>query len=107
MHRVAVCYRSPEDPDAFERHYRQVHVPLVLAVPGLRRFTYGRSEPMGGQRQPTPHFFVAALYFDTEQDALRGLASTEMRSAAADVANFATGGVTMYRQSEEELTPRP
>ncbi|KXF49977.1 hypothetical protein AXA44_21880 [Rhodococcus sp. SC4] len=102
MHRIAVCYGQPEDPESFEHHYREIHVPLARAVPGVRRITYGRCEPMGGK--PAPHFFVAALYFDTAEAASVGLSSPEMHTTADDVANFATGGVVMYRQSEDEIS---
>lgn len=37
-----VVYAAPTDPDAFERHYQQVHIPLAKALPGLRRYTLAR-----------------------------------------------------------------
>ena len=35
--------RGSRDPDTFVRHYVNVHVPLVQALPGLRAFEYGRA----------------------------------------------------------------
>ena len=37
--RFVVMYDTPSDIDAFERHYRDVHIPLAKRYPGLRRFT--------------------------------------------------------------------
>ena len=42
MVRFLVLYNTPQDPAAFERHYRDVHIPLTKKLPGLRRYTIGR-----------------------------------------------------------------
>ena len=42
MVRFLVLYNKPEDPAAFDRHYREVHIPLTKNLPGLRRYTIGR-----------------------------------------------------------------
>src|SRR4051812_35581733 len=39
MHKITVQYFDPADGDDFEAAYRERHVPLVQAVPGLERFT--------------------------------------------------------------------
>jgi uncharacterized protein (TIGR02118 family) len=37
-----VLYRTPADPGEFERHYREVHIPLARQLPGLRRYSTSR-----------------------------------------------------------------
>ena len=37
MARFLALWDTPEDPEFFEHHYREVHVPLVLKLPGVRR----------------------------------------------------------------------
>lgn len=37
--RFLALYEPPADPETFERHYRQIHVPLLRHLPGLRRYT--------------------------------------------------------------------
>jgi uncharacterized protein (TIGR02118 family) len=32
--RFLVLYEKPENPDAFDRHYRDVHIPLTKGLPG-------------------------------------------------------------------------
>lgn len=33
------CYSHSDDPEAFDRHYAEVHSTRGLALPGLRSFT--------------------------------------------------------------------
>ena len=39
VHRLVVQYGQPTDPAEFDRHYRDVHVGLAQAIPGLQRVT--------------------------------------------------------------------
>lgn len=47
---------------------------------------------------------VASLLFDTADDLKAALKSPEMAAASTDVANFATGGVTLYSTEEVNRT---
>jgi uncharacterized protein (TIGR02118 family) len=101
MYRVTVCYGQPSDPAAFDSHFAQVHVPLVRRVPGLANFTGGRCSSV--DKSEPAYYFVTALDFATEADYRAGLRSPEMGKAGADVATFATGGVTMFTQPLDDL----
>ena len=35
--RFLALYETPAGPEAFDRHYREVHIPLGRRLPGLRR----------------------------------------------------------------------
>jgi uncharacterized protein (TIGR02118 family) len=98
MFRISVCYGQPVDPAAFDEHYNSTHVPLTLKVPGLVRFTTGKPRSLG--RTGPPHHLVADPWFETAESLKAALKSAEMQAASADVANFATGGVTLYSQQE-------
>ena len=37
MFKLLALYKTPQDPDAFMAHYRDVHVPLVHKIPGLQK----------------------------------------------------------------------
>lgn len=96
---IVVCYGTPDDPAAFDEHYRNIHVPLAGRIPGLSGFTWGKCSSLDGT---DPVFYaVAQLRFDTEPDMQAALASAEMKAAGRDVADFATGGVQMYVQHIE------
>ena len=100
MFRVSVCYGHPADPDAFDDYYTSTHVPLALKIPGLSGFTTGKCRSlMPGQA--APYYMVASLMFDTAEDLKTALKSPEMAAASSDVANFATGGATLYSTEEE------
>lgn len=40
--RFLALYETPADPDTFDRHYRQIHIPLLRHLPGLRQYTVSR-----------------------------------------------------------------
>jgi uncharacterized protein (TIGR02118 family) len=85
--RFLALWGQPDDPTAFERHYRDIHVPLGKKLPGLRRYTFSRgaSSVRGGD----PYYLVVELDFD-DMDALRdAFQSPEGKATAADVASLA------------------
>ncbi|UGQ50666.1 EthD family reductase [Rhodococcus qingshengii] len=95
-YRVAVCYGHPTDPEAFDKYYNEIHVPLASAVPGLSDFTFSKCSTLDGS---DPVFYaVANLEFPDLETMQSGLKSPEMGAAGKDVANFATGTVDMYVQ---------
>ncbi len=96
-YRVAVCYgRPPTDPEAFDKYYNEIHVPLASAVPGSRTSRSASARRWTAPIQssmPSPTSSFPDL--ETMQS---GLKSPEMGAAGKDVANFATGTVDMYVQ---------
>lgn len=91
MVRFLVLYDPPKDPEAFDRHYRDVHIPLARKLPGLRRYTISRNHaPIRGGE---PYYLVAELDWD-DMDALRlAFQSPDGQATAQDVPKFADGGV--------------
>jgi len=100
MFRVNVLYGHPQNPDEFERYYFEKHLPLALKIPGLLGFTAGQTVALTpGER--APYHRVASLYFENQQAAQRALGTPEGQAATSDVANFATGGVTIFADEEQ------
>ncbi|WP_299049987.1 EthD family reductase [uncultured Nocardioides sp.] len=96
------CYRHPEDPAAFDRHYADVHADLGRALPGLQSFTGTHTQP-GPDGQAAPYYFIAALTFPDAATMGAALSGPEGGAAVADLENFAgagvdliTGGTTTY-----------
>lgn len=100
MYRLTVSYGHPSDPAAFDRHYEETHAPLARQIPGLASYTGGRCTTLD-QSEPA-YYYVAFLDFASEEDFRAGLSSPEMGKAGADVATFATGGVTMHTQQLDD-----
>lgn len=36
--RFIALYDTPADPETFDRHYREIHIPLGSRLPGRRRY---------------------------------------------------------------------
>jgi uncharacterized protein (TIGR02118 family) len=98
MHRLTVQYFDPADGPSFEAAYRERHVPLVKAVPGLERFTLSR--PRGGDGTP---YLVADLWF-ADLDALKAAqGSPEMAAAGADAETYDVARRAMFSAAVEEV----
>jgi uncharacterized protein (TIGR02118 family) len=101
MVRFLVLYSQPKDAEAFDRHYRDVHIPLAKKLPGLRRYTISRDQaPVRGGE---PYYLVAELDWDDMAALQRALQSPEGQAAARDVPTFASGGVRSMAYELEEV----
>jgi uncharacterized protein (TIGR02118 family) len=94
MHVLMVCYGRPADPAAFDAHYGSNHRPLVEKVPGLASFAARYCESLDASAPP--YYLIAELGFASREALDAALTSHEGQTAAADIANFADGGVTMF-----------
>ncbi|NUS17248.1 MAG: EthD family reductase [Streptomyces sp.] len=84
--RFVVLYETPANPERFEQHYREVHIPLARRLPGLRRYTVGRDlAATGGD---CPYYMVAELDWDTMDELRAAFASPEGRACGADAAHL-------------------
>ena len=92
MARLLAMYKTPTDVAAFDAYYFGKHVPLAKTIPGLRRYDVSQGPVMGMQGASGFHL-IATLYFDTMDALTAALGSAEGKATAADLANFATGGV--------------
>ncbi len=101
VHRLGVSYGQPDDPGTFDEYYRDTHAPLAMELPGLVKFTIGHAKPTD-PAQPAP-YVVAELDFESEETMGKAFASPEGQAATADIANFATGGVTMAHFDVHEV----
>lgn len=87
--RFLVLWGTPQDPTEFDRHYRDVHIPLAKKLPGLRSYTLSRNAtPIRGS---DPYYLVAELDFDDIASLKKAFQSPEGQATAADVAILAAG----------------
>ena len=94
MVKVTALYGAPKDPAAFEAYYAATHMPLVYAVKGIAHVEIGK--PMPGPDGTAPAFYrIAELWFENPA-AMQGVMTTpDWKKVVDDLANFATGGVTI------------
>lgn len=101
MAQLLVLYQAPTDPAAFDRYYRDTHIAIARKIPALKAYTIS-SGPVQALAGTAPHL-VAILDFDSMADLNAALASPEGQAAAADLSNFATGGVTLLIYETQSL----
>lgn len=70
---IVMLRRRPDlTHEEFDRHWRQVHAPLVLQLPGICRYVQNRPVDVGGE---PPHDGVSEVWFD-DMEALRAATSS-------------------------------
>jgi uncharacterized protein (TIGR02118 family) len=88
MAKFVVIYKTPKDPDAFDKHYFDVHVPLAKTLPGLRKYEISRGGVACMAGASDTHL-VAVLHFDNIDAIKEAFASTIGQATAADRRIFA------------------
>lgn len=102
MFQVSALYQHPQDPAAFDRHYREVHSVLAAKIPGLTGYTVVRSQP-GPDGSPPPYYLMAFLQAPSREAMDEAMGSPEAQAALADLSNFAQAGVDIVTGPVESL----
>ena len=102
MAMIIAMYRTPKDTAAFDSYYFGPHVTLAKTVPGLKGYRVTRG-PIMAMAGPQPFYLIAVLTFESMQAVQAALASNEGQAVAADLANFATGGVEVFFSESEKI----
>ena len=93
MVKLVALFKRPEDVDAFEQHYNDVHVPLIRQVPGLRKLVV--NTVWGTPRGEPAYYKIAEMWFADRGAFDAAMASDENRAAGKDLMSFAREVVTM------------
>jgi uncharacterized protein (TIGR02118 family) len=99
MPRLIALYNAPAEPETFDAHYRDVHVPILNRYPNLRNVRL--TSPAGVAGQAAPYYLMAEMVFDSDEDLQAALASDVGRESAKDLRNFAQSGVTLFIAPDE------
>ena len=94
MIKLTVLYGHPTDTQVFEDYYKNTHLPKAALMSGFEKVEYTKflSAADGGA---AAHYRMAEIWF-TDGEALQAtMGSPEGQATAADLGNFATGGVTL------------
>lgn len=87
MVKLIIFFRKPADVDAFEEHFANTHVPLINAMPNMRRAAVTRA--LGAPRGEPPYYLIHEVYFEDLPALTYALNATEGRAAGADLMVFA------------------
>lgn len=94
MFQLHVLYNTPEDPAAFDQHYRDVHAKIVVQIPGVTGYTATWCVP-GPDGSTPPYYATATLEAESAEALNAAMGSEQGQVATADLANFAGAGVTL------------
>ena len=99
MVRLIALFDRPDDTDAFDAHYRNVHAPIVRRYPGLRDLRLTRPAAVGRSSAP---YLVAEMVFATRAELDAALASEPGIESGRDLRNFAGAGVTLFIADDDD-----
>ena len=92
---VTVLYNTPKNAAAFEKYYKETHLPLVVANKdeiGFERADLTKFEATLDGKKP-PFYRQAELYFESMGDLQKGTVTPGFKKVADDLGNFASGGL--------------
>ena len=94
MIKLIALYRMPADVGEFDKHYFDIHTPLVKQYPGLRKLeiTKVTGAPIG----ETKFHLMCEMYWDNKDAMDAALASKEGKAVARDLMSFAADVVTVF-----------
>jgi len=93
MIKLIALYKKPDDVEAFEQHYTQVHLPLIAQVPYM--LSASSSKAFGAPRGEAAYYRIAEMVFADRASFDKAMASDENRAAGKDLMSFARDLVTM------------
>ena len=88
MARMVVIYPTPDNVEAFDRHYFEIHVPLAKKIPGLRKYEVSNG-PIAAPVGTSDVYLIGTLHFDDLAAIKEAFASPEGQAAGADRRLFA------------------
>ena len=101
---VVLHKRSDMTPAQFRDHFRRIHAPLALSLPGLRRYihNYPAVDPT---RKPPPWDAIIELYFQDWETMEAAWTSPQGAASDADLPLFADLNRTNWSVVEELEIP--
>lgn len=102
MHKLVALYKVPQDKEAFDKYYKEVHIPLTAKIPKLKevRINKVKGSPTGASE----FYLMAELCFASKEDFKEGMSSLEAQASGKDTMNFAKGLVSVHFAQEEVIT---
>ncbi len=86
MARLLVLYEQPDDPAHFADYFRNRHMLLVRALPGLRSSSFGPAAQVG--EVPKDFFWIWEGVYDSVEAIVKSHGSPEGKAVMEDIPNF-------------------
>ncbi|GAB3618291.1 EthD family reductase [Okibacterium endophyticum] len=101
MHKLVVLYPHPQDPAAFEKYYREVHLPLARRLPGVLDMRFATN--VHAAQGESPYFAIFEADFPDAAALGAAMSSPEGRAVEADVPNYASAGAIVVDYEAEAM----
>ncbi len=100
MVKLIALYKQPEDPKAFDKHYKNVHTPITKKIPGLRKMEV--TKIVGSPTGKSEYYLLCEMYYDDHESLKKAMRTEEAKESARDLQSFAGELVTMMIGEEVE-----
>lgn len=94
---LVVLYNHPKDPAAFEKHYKDTHLPTLAKGAKQIAFETGVLVKFDAG---SPYYRKAELTFASMDALKKGTSTPEWKAVTDDFPKFATGGLTLLTGEE-------
>lgn len=94
MIKLVALYKTPEDKEAFDKHYFEVHMPIVDKIPGLIKSEVSKLKSLPGTE--SGYYMITEMYYNDMDSFNEAMASPEGKASARDLVNFAKNNVDFY-----------
>lgn len=99
--KLVVIYPSPKDVEAFEKAYRNEHVPMAVEkLSGKVKFV--ATKVLGSPAGTAPFYRIAEVHFPSMEDLQACAASEGGKETMAHAVSISTGGAPIFLIAEEE-----
>lgn len=94
MVKLVALYKTPADAEIFDKHYFEVHMPIVEKIPGLVRSEVSKIKPLPGTE--SKFYMMTEMYYENMDAFNAAMGSPEGKASARDIVNFAKDNVEFY-----------
>jgi uncharacterized protein (TIGR02118 family) len=94
MVKLVAMYKTPQDAEMFDKHYNEVHMPLVAKIPGLIKSEVSKLKALPGTE--SGFYMMTEMYYENMDAFNAAMGSAEGKASARDIANFAKNNVEFY-----------
>lgn len=94
MVKLVAIYKTPQDKEMFDKHYSEVHMPLVAKIPGLIKSEVSKLKALPGTE--SGFYMITEMYYEGMDAFNAAMGSSEGKASARDIVNFAKDNVEFY-----------
>jgi uncharacterized protein (TIGR02118 family) len=94
MLKLIALYKTPADIEQFDKHYFEVHMPMVAKIPGLIKSEVSKLKALPGT--VSDFYMITEMYYNDMDSFNVAMASPEGKATARDLVNFAKDNVEFY-----------